>query len=84
LFTIQDIKEALPFLKWMKETSLGGNQWKDDMRTRFSWNVVVEDENKKEEMVENLNEFDNIIIEDKDVNDIILRPMEIRSFILGF
>ena len=57
----------------MRETTLGGNQWKDEAR-RFDWKVKGEKE-KEETSKEETKNIDE---------EIVLNSMEIQTFILEF
>jgi hypothetical protein len=74
-FGLQSIFSALPFIKWMRETTLGANQWKNEA-TRFSWNV---EEGHRAPRDQQRNNEDG-----ENDDDILLRPMEIRTFVVGF
>lgn len=58
----------------VKETTLGGNQWFKDMN-RLKWNAETNDILQLEE------EYQPVEIKDGIIN-IILKPMEIRTFVL--
>ncbi len=62
---------TLPFAKWIRETTLGANEWKNES-TRLKWSNDLEDEE------------DCPNDGDCSGDDIVLKPMEIKSFIVGF
>lgn len=68
------MKAAIPIIKSMKETTLGGNQWKENSK-RFSW-IPRSDQSGQygtEGESRHANTEDGVIA---------LRPMEIRTFMV--
>ena len=59
---------------WIRETTLGGNQWIEDSK-RFDWKVQGQQPMTAQAAVEE---------KVADVDDILLNPMEIRTFIVEF
>lgn len=70
---IQDLFTTFTIVS-VKETTLGGNQWFKDMN-RLKWNAETNDILQLEE------EYQPVEIKDGVIN-IILKPMEIRTFVL--
>lgn len=59
----------------MEETTLGGNQWLADMN-RMKWEIETNDILEKEE-----NSSQPVKVEEQMIN-ILLKPMEIRTFVV--
>jgi hypothetical protein len=58
-------------LSFAKETTLGGNQWKEDL-SRLNWNIKGEKKTPEKGADSTL------------VDDITLEPLQIRTFIIEF
>ena len=65
-------------VSWMRETTLGGNQWKEDSQ-RLEWNVQGEKATSTPLKEVNFGEE-----RQKQLEDVILEPMEIKTFIVEF
>ena len=65
-------------VSWMRETTLGGNQWKEDSQ-RLEWNAEGEKATSSPLNEVNLDEEKR-----KQLEDVILEPMEIKTFIVEF
>ncbi|CAL8126674.1 unnamed protein product [Orchesella dallaii] len=66
--SLEDLKKALPSVKSIRETTLGGNQWIQDMN-RFDWipRIQQDDNNHHTKVVD---------------GSIVLNPMEIKTFLV--
>ena len=66
-------------ISWMRETTLGGNRWKDETK-RLDWKVKGEKATE-----EDPSRWDsNAEGRQAAVEDVVLNPMEIRTFIVEF
>jgi len=69
-------------ISFIKETTLGGNQWKED-REALQWKIKGE---KEEDLEWKINEksFQSKKVEESVLENIVLEPLEIRTFIIEF
>ncbi len=72
----QELKSALPFIKAVKETTLGGNQWIEESK-RFDWIP------RSDQTVEHSYMDDSSSSMSPEENVILLRPMEIKTFLIS-
>jgi lysosomal alpha-mannosidase len=66
-------------LSWMRETTLGGNRWKDETK-RLDWKVKGEEATEEDP----LRSDSNVEGREGEVEDVLLNAMEIRTFIVEF
>ncbi|CAG7723264.1 unnamed protein product [Allacma fusca] len=85
VISVQELEEVLKF-KSIRETTLGGNQWKDEAK-RFQWKVVGAQEGLSEERKATQTVDDSAstntyhTLEESAAKTITLSPMQIRTFI---